>query len=234
MMSKDTHPLHIKIMSHALKHFRPLALVLRMMKGAGKGRKGGKGKAEGKCRVAEAGAAEDGSPPSAGQQVKGCATPGSRCEKVLTSLASRNDNSEDAKNKTFDGRRCATDGCQYKATKGDHCCGACAKGKRCGHGRQCQQIVFNAEQVASAMDSTEDSDNLAEEGKRCATEGCQYEATKGDYCCGACAKGKRCGHGKHCKHVVFVGIDAKTKKSDFKPCAAPGCTYQAGRASSLP
>ena len=89
-----------------------------------------------------------------------------------------------------------------------------------------------AKPCVALPDSSEDSDSKAMDAKakRCATEGCLYEATKGEYCCGACAKGKRCGHGRHCEHTLFKGNEPEIKKVACKPCAASGCNYQAGLA----
>ena len=220
---------------------------------------------------------------------KGKGSHGPNCEKVAATCS---DSSEDTESKAIEIRRCATDGCQYQAHKGDYCCGACAKGKRCGHGTRCQRALFdsgmapesvgcqeggkrcatpgcqyqptwhaeycckvcakgkgshgpNCEKVAATCsDSSEDTESKAIEIRRCATDGCQYQAHKGDYCCGACAKGKRCGHGTRCQRALFdsgvaawkndatgsinvTGPDAGSKEIAGKPCAAAGCTYQA-------
>ncbi|CAE7461516.1 Sqstm1, partial [Symbiodinium pilosum] len=184
---------------------------------------------------------------------KGCGAHGPRCDKVsnedsdrAAALNAKQDakdhtSSEDSDSKTApaQGKRCATEGCQYEATRGDHCCKACEKGKRCGHGQRCQHVIFKGEPVVMCKweaakpcvalpDSSEDSDSKAMDAKakRCATEGCLYEATKGEYCCGACAKGKRCGHGRHCEHTLFKGNEPEIKKVACKPCAASGCNYQ--------
>eukprot|EP00439_Symbiodinium_sp_Y106_P087091 s29_g39.t1 len=283
-LSEATHPLHMKLMARALKHSGPLTFVLGMFGLDGKHAKAGKGNAKGKQKVSGTGPVDQ----SCDRSTGGCAD--LPVQGRFFNWGGRPwDNSAGESGAKI--KRCATDGCQYQAHKGDYCCGACAKGKRCGHGTRCQRALFdsgmapesvgcqeggkrcatpgcqyqptwhaeycckvcakgkgshgpNCEKVAATCsDSSEDTESKAIEIRRCATDGCQYQAHKGDYCCGACAKGKRCGHGTRCQRALFdsgvaawkndatgsinvTGPDAGSKEIAGKPCAAAGCTYQ--------
>ena len=241
-LSEATHPLHMRLMNHAFKskHCGPLAFVLGLLGQGGQCQKWGKCKGKGKRGVEEAGLTDDTSATRAcassgcgyratWHQTHCCQTcarrPGSHGGHCDRSHNLTENPSEDVEHKAA--KCCATTGCQYQATKGDYCCGACAKGKRCGHGRRCEGIIFKSGMVAS--DSSEDSESKALDGKRCATPGCQYQPTWHEkYCCKVCAKG-RGAHGSGCDKVIASesGSSEDVEHKAATCCATPGCRYQA-------